>query len=242
MVDEKPVLVIVDPLFRFVRMKDGNDYAAVTNALEPLHALARETGAHVMAVHHMGKGDRQGGDSVLGSTALFAAVDTLLMMKRNEKYRTLSSIQRYGTDLEEITLQYDEQTRTVSAGVTRSEADEREAAVAIIEFLKTQPEPVEEATIHDSVEGRKKVMVKALRQAVKDGTINRTGAGKKGDVYRYSVSSSLVPHIYGEQTKQESENYVTPSEERPDACSSPFSNSDDLAETRDPEKREEIEL
>jgi hypothetical protein len=242
MVDEKPVLVIVDPLFRFVRMKDGNDYAAVTNALEPLHALARETGAHVMAVHHMGKGDRQGGDSVLGSTALFAAVDTLLMMKRNEKYRTLSSIQRYGTDLEEITLQYDEQTRTVSAGVTRSEADEREAAVAIIEFLKTQPEPVEEATIHDSVEGRKKVMVKALRQAVKDGTINRTGAGKKGDVYRYSVSSSLVPHIYGEQTKQESENYVTPSEERPDACSRPFSNSDDLAETRDPEKREEIEL
>jgi len=32
MKDEKPVLVIVDPLFRFVRIKDGNDYAAVTNA------------------------------------------------------------------------------------------------------------------------------------------------------------------------------------------------------------------
>ena len=26
----KPVLIIIDPLFRFVRMKDGNDYAAVT--------------------------------------------------------------------------------------------------------------------------------------------------------------------------------------------------------------------
>jgi RecA-family ATPase len=122
--DIKPILVIIDPLFRLIRIKDGNDYAAVTNALEPLHALARQTGAHVLAVHHLGKGDRQGGDAVLGSTALFAAVDTLLIMKRSDKYRTLSSIQRYGTDLEEITLQYDETIRTLSAGVTRTEADQ----------------------------------------------------------------------------------------------------------------------
>src|SRR5439155_12397953 len=65
MKDRKPVLVIVDPLFHFVRVKDGNDYAAVTTALEPLHVLARESGAHVLAVHHLGKGDRQGGDAVL---------------------------------------------------------------------------------------------------------------------------------------------------------------------------------
>src|SRR5262249_16994402 len=139
---EKPVLIIVDPLFRFTRIRDGNDYAAVTSALEPLHALARETGAHVLAVHHAGKGDKQGGDAVLGSTALFAGVDTLLIMKRNDKYRTLSSIQRYGTDLEEITLEYDNETRTLSAGVARSEADLREAERAIREFLKNQTEAV----------------------------------------------------------------------------------------------------
>jgi hypothetical protein len=45
----KPALIIVDPLFRFTRMKDANDYAAVTSALEPLHALARQTDAHVSA-------------------------------------------------------------------------------------------------------------------------------------------------------------------------------------------------
>ena len=144
----KPVLVIVDPLFRFVRVRDGNDYAAVTNALEPLHALARETAAHVLAVHHLGKDDRQGGDAVLGSTALFAAVDTLLLMKRNDKFRTLSSIQRYGMDLEEITLDYDEGTRTLSAGVAKAEADKMEAAKAISEFLATQPESVEESIIN----------------------------------------------------------------------------------------------
>jgi AAA domain/CHC2 zinc finger/Toprim-like len=215
----KPVLIIVDPLFRFSRIKDGNDYAQVTNALEPLHVLARETGSHLLAVHHEGKRGGADGDGVLGSTALFAAVDTLLTMRRTERYRTLSSIQRYGTDLDEITLEYNTETRTLSAGVPRAAADEAEAANAILEFLRTQKEPVEESVIDVAVEGRKGVKVKALRQAVKDGRIVRTGAGKKGDTYRYSVSGSLVPNICGERTKQESEANVSHSNESSDACS-----------------------
>jgi len=242
----KPVLVIVDPLFRFVRVKDGNDYAAVTTALEPLHVLARESGAHVLAVHHEGKGGRQGGDAVLGSTALFGSVDTLLIMKRGEKYRTLSSIQRYGTDLEEITLDYDEETRTLSAGLARAEADQREAATAIVEFLSGQNEAIEENMIHESVEGRKAVKVKALRRAVKDGKITRTGSGTKRDVYRYSVSCSLVPGICREQTKQESRNRVSDSSQSADACSHPFADSEPIQETREPAfvsmEREEFEL
>ena len=35
--EKKPVLIIIDPLFRLTRVKDGNDYAQVTTAaLEPL--------------------------------------------------------------------------------------------------------------------------------------------------------------------------------------------------------------
>lgn len=48
----KPALLIIDPLFRFTRVRDSNDYAQVTAALEPLLALARETGVHVLCVHH----------------------------------------------------------------------------------------------------------------------------------------------------------------------------------------------
>ena len=51
--EKKPVLLIIDPLFRFTRVKDGNDYAQVTQALEPILALARETGVHVLVVHHL---------------------------------------------------------------------------------------------------------------------------------------------------------------------------------------------
>ena len=51
---ERPVLIVVDPLLRFVRVRDANDYAVVTAALEPLVTLAPETGARVLAVHHEG--------------------------------------------------------------------------------------------------------------------------------------------------------------------------------------------
>ena len=67
----KPALVIIDPLLRFIRVKDANDYAEMTRALEPLLQMARLSGAHIICVHHAGKSDREGGDSILGSTALF---------------------------------------------------------------------------------------------------------------------------------------------------------------------------
>jgi len=47
-----PTLVIIDPLFKFVRVADEKAYAEVCQAIEPLLILARDTGAHVMLVHH----------------------------------------------------------------------------------------------------------------------------------------------------------------------------------------------
>ena len=190
---ERPALVIVDPLIKLVRVRDANDYAVVSQALEPLLTLARETGAHVLAVHHLGKGERSGGDAILGSTAIFAAVDTALILKRSEKYRTLSSIQRYGDDLEEITLTLDPETRLVSAGPARKDADEGETARAILDYLGAQSDPVAEQAIHDAVEAKRAVKLRALRRLVAAGQVTRTGTGKRGDSYRYSVSGTQVP-------------------------------------------------
>lgn len=190
---DHPALIIVDPLIKLVRVKDANDYAAVSQALEPLLSLARETEAHVLAVHHLGKGERSGGDAILGSTAIFAAVDTALILKRSERYRTLGSIQRYGEDLEEIVLTLNLETRIVSAGPSRQEADEAEAEAAILDYLKGKEEPVEEREIHDAVEGRRAVKLRALRKLLGEGNVMRTGSGKRGDPYRYSVFGIQVP-------------------------------------------------
>src|SRR5208283_1045413 len=163
----KPALIIIDPLFRLAKVKDGNDYVAVTAALEPLLQLARTTGAHVLCVHHTGKGDRQGGDSVLGSTAIFSSVDTLMLMRRHDHYRTIQTIQRYGTDMEETTLTFNKEARTITIGKSREEEEITTIQKAMLDFLKGQSDSLIEPAIMDEVEGRTGIKRKALRELVK---------------------------------------------------------------------------
>jgi replicative DNA helicase len=216
----RPVLIITDPLFKLVRVRDSNDYALVTAALEPLLTLARETGAHVLAVHHLGKGERVGGDAILGSTAIFAAVDTVLLLRRNDRYRTLASIQRYGDDLEEITLSFDAGRKVAMAGPTREEADEQELGGAIFAFLADRATPEPEETIHSGVEGRKALKVRILRRLVEGGKVLRSGGGRRGDPYLYGLPSgvventgSMVPSNTRERAERETKNdEITPRE------------------------------
>ena len=193
----RPVLIIVDPLFRFVRVPAelGNDYSAMSALLEPLLTLARETGAHVLVVHHLGKGNREGGDAILGSTAIFAAVDTALLLKRGERGRSLSSIQRYGDDLDEITLDFDPVTRDITAGPPPNELEELAARAEILKHLAGVPDPLTEAELEEAIECRTKTQRRALRQLVADGRVLKTGRGGKGDPFKYSCSPSYVGNM-----------------------------------------------
>ena len=217
----KPALIIVDPLFRLARVKDGNDYAQVTQALEPLLALARETGAHVLCVHHMGKGERQGGDAILGSTAILSTVDTALLLKRTECYRTLGSIQRYGEDMEETVLHFDTATRTVILGETKGQEEESRIGGEILDFLSGQTEPVTEKDIDAGVEGKTQRKRYALRALVKEGKVSRHGKGGPADPYRYSPVPSVpsVPTYSGEQGNKMPENGVSPQKDGGSLCS-----------------------
>jgi hypothetical protein len=229
----KPALIIVDPLFRLARVKDGNDYIGVTQALEPLLRLARDTGSHVLCVHHTGKGDRQGGDSVLGSTAIFSSVDTLMIMKRHENYRTVHTIQRYGEDLEETTLHFDKDARTINIGKSKQEEDLTSLSDAIIEFLSSQSEPVTEPIIMEDVEGRTGLKRKALRELVKEEKVTREGKGGKGDPFKYSCS--LVPIYIQEQENENFNNELTPYNQTSNACSHEFTENVDNGKSREQE-------
>jgi hypothetical protein len=206
--EHKPVLVVIDTLFRLTRVKDANDYAQVTAALDPLLALAREIGTHIMFLHHSPKGDpRQAIDAALGSTAIAGSVDTLMVLRRGDRFRTIITEQREGEGFpEEMTLDFDSESRGVALGTTRQDADDREAGHEILAWLGTQAEPVAEKTIHEAVEGRRATLQRALRKMVDDGTVERTGRGKKNDAYLYTVrgspaalsledSSTVVPDI-----------------------------------------------
>jgi hypothetical protein len=222
----RPVLIIVDTLLKLVRVRDSNDYAEVMRALEPLMALARETGAHVLAVHHLGKGDRSGGDAILGSTAIFAAGDTALILRRSEKYRTLSSVQRYGEDLEDTVLTLDPVTRMVTAGPLRKEADEAQATAAILDYLKGQSGPVEASEIEAAVEARTAVKRAALKALIGGGSVVRSGGGKRGDPLLYELSPILVPTYIQEQENRKPKIGVNDDEHGVNSCSRKIALSD----------------
>ena len=186
----RPSLVIVDPLFRMVAINDGNDYAEVTRAMEPLLTLARETGTHVLATHHARKAGGESGDDVLGSSALFGAVDSLLTLRRaNDGERTLSTVQRYGPDLAETVLVLDPGSMVISATGTKAEAAMRDAKAMVEELLSEKGQPLDNAALLEALEIGRAKLGKALAELVNEGRIARTGTGKRGDRHFYAMAS-----------------------------------------------------
>jgi AAA domain len=199
-VEIRPVLVIVDPLFRLAHVRDANDYAQVLAALDPFLTLARTSGAHAVVVHHAGKSERSGGDAILGSTAILASVDTAILLKRTDRYRTIWTIQRYGIDLEESVLEFDPDTRTARLGEVRQEADEHRLAGEIETLLRGRTLPATEVEVLADVEGKTGPKRKALRRLVRGNIVERTGEGKKGDPFVYRLNPrSVVPEVSEER-------------------------------------------
>lgn len=181
----RPVLTIIDPLFKLVRIRDANDYAEVNRAMEPLLALARQSGTHLLAVHHAGKGGREGADAVLGSTALFGAVDTLLLLRRGkDNVRTIEATTRYGQDLPETVITMDPLTGAIAEGGTIAEVQLEHAMGQVLEELSMTEERTE-PEIRDAIGGNTGLVGKALRRLVSIGQALRSGNGKRGSPYQY---------------------------------------------------------
>ncbi len=176
-----PVLVIIDPLQDFAKVRDMNDYSGVHAALYPIRDLARETGTHIMLLHHNNKAD-----DLLGSTQLFGIVDTLLLMSRREEARTIRSIQRYGEDLPETLLLLDKETGIVSPAGDYRERQLDLIGKTVLEVIGD--EELTEPDIRERVGGNESLTAKAIRHLHGSGQLARKGAGKRGDPYVYSVS------------------------------------------------------
>ena len=178
--------------------------------------MARVSGAHILCVHHAGKGDREGGDSIMGSTAIFGSVDTALIMRKKGAGRTLESIQRYGEDLPETVIGLDGETGIASGAGTISDVETTASTTRIIAAIgdgaMTQTE------IRESVEGATKYTIAALHMLHKNGDLYRIGTGKRGDPFTYSNAkipgaededekgSFPVPAIYGELENWKNQN------------------------------------
>ncbi|MDY6835260.1 MAG: bifunctional DNA primase/polymerase [Chloroflexota bacterium] len=179
----RAVLAIVDTLFKIVRVKDGNDYVQVNRALEPLLNLARDTNCHILAVHHMSKGKREGGEAILGSTALFASVDTALFMKERDTGRTIESSQRYGEDIPKTALSFDPGTGIIESTGTLEEIELGRVKAGILQLLSDSR--MTEMEIRGVLSGNTGLIGKGLRELIASGEIERDGLGKRGDPFIY---------------------------------------------------------
>jgi len=183
-----PVLVVVDTLQHMLGVSDLNDYARVVAALGPVLALVRSRRAHIMLVHHAGKGDRAGFDTILGSTAIVGTVDVaLLLRRRDDNTRTLTTLQRTGEDLPESVLTLDAQQEPQIGG-TRAAYDAKQSEEKVVAWLNRQSEPVTRDAVKEAVEGRAEVVLRALQRLVESGEVIRTGEGRRGDPYLFRRS------------------------------------------------------
>ncbi len=179
-------LVIVDTMILGVRgLMDLNDYLQVSQAIAPYVQLARETESHIMFVHHLSKRERGGGDQILGSTALFGSVDSVLLLDRQKQLRTFSTIMRYGRDWPSARLQMTEE------GQIKIFEEDKEATVKaqIFEKLSAERSPITEKEIESAVYGRTAHKRRALRELFQNGQIKRIGDGTKSSPFQYSCST-----------------------------------------------------
>lgn len=179
-------LLIVDPLLRWIRVKDGNSYAEVTQAFERYVQLARSTNCHILFAHHMVKNDRTGAEGLLGSTAIFGAVDTAIILNCREQVRTIETSQRYGENLAPTVLTYDRTTGLLACD--RTVTDHQHDALAAKVCAVLAHGPLNEADIRSALGGDQTEVAKAVRRLVEQEIVTRSGMGRKGSPYQYELA------------------------------------------------------
>jgi len=182
----KPSLIILDTMIRAINVADTNSYAEMSKALAPFQEFATRHSCHVMFIHHAGKMEREHGDVVLGSTAIFGSVDTLIMLEKRKDEIYLKTIQRYGESLEPHLLTYNKTSREHTLGNSSTEIHKVSHQDKVLKFL-TSVATATESEIHDNVEGHKAVIGSTIRTLVADGKIKRTGDGKRNSPFKYSL-------------------------------------------------------
>lgn len=101
-----PVLVVGDTLGLLADIKDLNNYNEVNVALAKYRDIARKTKAHIITVHHTNKGEGTGANRILGSNAIFGAVDNAIIFDQIENRRYITSKQRGGRPFNSQSLEY----------------------------------------------------------------------------------------------------------------------------------------
>lgn len=188
-------VIVFDTISCFAPWRDENASAEVEAAVRPLNRLLEEADAAVMLVHHFGKAGGSEGRAARGSTALTAAADILLELRRlnpkdtSDRRRLLSGYGRFDEIPEQVVVALAPDGSGYLAEGDRVEVAGRELRALISETLPASPPGCTADELHvkmaPNTRPRRGDVMKALQAGANSGAWSRAGTGKKGDPFRF---------------------------------------------------------
>jgi hypothetical protein len=176
-------LLVVDTLSWWANLppEAENDAGAVQQALEPLLAATAQ-GLAVLVLHHTTKTSGE----LRGSTALGAAADIILMLKREPEAptrRRLDGVGRFQATPESVLIELQEDQYVLLGTPATVESEQRERQVLAV----LGEEPLTQAEIAEAAGLPKQRVAEVLGRLVASGQVMRSGRGGKSDPYRYAL-------------------------------------------------------
>ncbi len=121
----RPALAVVDTAFDLLEVESENNYREVKKAFKAVRKVARESGTHIMLIHHNGKPQKdfrqRGNHAVLGSTAISAGVDSILIIEMDGRARMISTSGREVDPWHRRLLKWNPENATYSLGSEKEE-------------------------------------------------------------------------------------------------------------------------
>jgi hypothetical protein len=157
--------------------------------MQPLLDAARE-GFAILLVMHQRKGGGEDGDGLRGSGAFAGAADIVVELERTNKARerVLLALSRYPSTPGSLVVDHDAETAAWSAvgegerGEARSITD-RQAILAAL----SDGRELTRAELEQTLGTPQRQWGAQLGKLTEEARVQRSGAGKKGDPYRFSM-------------------------------------------------------
>jgi hypothetical protein len=190
-------LLVVDTIGKFVSLKDENSAAEWARAMDPLNAAAH-AGLAVVVARHDRKSGGDVGESGRGSSQMSGDVDIILRLGRPEgrhpqTMRVLEALSRYRVTPERIVIELTDD------GYIRHGSEDAVALTACVDAIVRELSPLgsdvraqTEAELVASTEHPRRTVGRALDRLLVKGTVARTGAGRRGDPYRYALTATAA--------------------------------------------------
>jgi hypothetical protein len=178
----RPALIVLDPLVRLHSL-DENQANQMAEFLGHIRSLQRTFATAVAIVHHSRKQSaHSAGQSLRGSSDLYAFVDSLVSLHRRHGRVTLSAEHRSAPELPPIPLELVPSTQPDAApylriATTASEEPPLQNLLQdrIVQIMKESHSPCSTDSLRTVLQVRKQRLLEALRNILQQGVIQRDG-------------------------------------------------------------------